>query len=350
MLRKYASVLAIGVCCVVGEAEAQSNAPGPERETCPASLPAGLVCEAGAAGVAVASTSENAKRYAQAIDDAAVRFERHFARRASPAALVEPSTQFDAVSPLLRSRVVFPWLAFGPDMVAATVDRIKAARPTISAEQIAAITKSEFQKTQAREVGAVSHEFCHLWLIHEFGFKMATGENRHYGGDAPDWLDETAAVLCESDTLTSDRRMQMGMLRKGVLPWKLWTLAEFTSVAHPLAQKEAQLLQGGAQKHAASSNEKGQGYFRRLSGDEAKDFIGSTNAPAFYVQARAFADFLVEKSGRPDIFAEIANAATKQISFESWLKKEGKRANLPESMDELQVQWEDWLNQSYPAV
>lgn len=338
-----------------GVAEAKLAPAAAPALQCPATLPAGLQCASGPRGVAVSGTGEDAERFLSAIMEGADRFEQHFGKKVSPAALVEPSDRFDALRPALKSRVAFPWVKFKEDMVDASIERVKAAQPNLSEEQINKIRKTQFQQAQLRELGAVSHEFCHLWLIRDFGFSENQGvTNRHYGGSAPDWLDETAAVLCENETLIKDRRSMMRMLRKGALPWKLVPLQAFTTMAHPLAQREQELLKSRPQAADAAAGaqpeKRGEGYFRRLTGDEAQAFIGDTNAPGFYVQARVFADFLIEKSGRPDIFAGITAAALKGRSYEAWLAKNGKKNNLPSTMEELQTQWDAWLDTNYPKA
>lgn len=352
-LGMYRSVWMAAAAAVMfsGAAEAKPAPAAVPALQCPATLPAGLQCAAGANGVATSGSLEDANRFLSSIEDGAKRFEQHFQKKVSPAALVEPSGQFDAIRPALNTRVVFPWLKFQENIVDGTVAQIKAARPGLTEEQLAPIRASEFKKQQARELGAVSHEFCHLWLIYDFGFAPPPGaSSRHYGGSAPDWLDETAAVLCENDILTNDRRAQMRALRKGTLAWKLFPLQDFTTMAHPLAQREQELLRAKAEGSDGNAPAKGEGYFKRLSGDEAKAFIGDTGAPAFYVQARVFADFLIEKSGRPEIFGSIARATAKRQSFAMWLAKNGKKANLPGTVGELQTQWDAWLDIKYPKA
>lgn len=63
----------------------------------------------------------------------------------------------------------------------------------------------------------------------------------------------------------------------------------------------------------------------------------------FYIQARAFTDFLMENSGHPKIIGEIATALRGGGSFEQWLAANGERHRLPSSLAALTAEWGAWL-------
>ena len=63
----------------------------------------------------------------------------------------------------------------------------------------------------------------------------------------------------------------------------------------------------------------------------------------FYIQARAFIDFLMEKSGNASIISEIAIAMRGGSSFEQWLAANGERHRLPPGLPALTTAWEGWL-------
>ena len=59
----------------------------------------------------------------------------------------------------------------------------------------------------------------------------------------------------------------------------------------------------------------------------------------FYIQARVFADYLIQKSGRPTILADIAQGMAGGVSFEVWLAAKGGDFGLPASVRDLQKDW-----------
>lgn len=61
----------------------------------------------------------------------------------------------------------------------------------------------------------------------------------------------------------------------------------------------------------------------------------------FYIQARGFADFLIEKTGRAVIFADIARALAGGRTFEAWLSNEGAALGLPGTVDGLDRLWRE---------
>jgi hypothetical protein len=65
----------------------------------------------------------------------------------------------------------------------------------------------------------------------------------------------------------------------------------------------------------------------------------------FYARSAALTDFLIERSGRETVLADIAMAYRDGQSFEAWHSKNGRRlrlgANLDE-MDDLFLAWVEW--------
>ena len=61
----------------------------------------------------------------------------------------------------------------------------------------------------------------------------------------------------------------------------------------------------------------------------------------FYIQARGFADFLIEKTGRPTVFADIARSLAGGETFEAWLAGDGASLGLPPTLDGLDALWRD---------
>ncbi|MEN5231074.1 hypothetical protein [Brevundimonas naejangsanensis] len=56
-----------------------------------------------------------------------------------------------------------------------------------------------------------------------------------------------------------------------------------------------------------------------------------------------FADFLLDRTGDPQVFKAIAEALAQGDSFEDWLSVQGSTRRLPESMAGLDAAWREWL-------
>jgi hypothetical protein len=182
---------------------------------------------------------------------------------------------------------------------------------------------------------ALRHEIGHALLIKAFwADQSATGSSVHYGGPAPDWLDEVGAVLMEDATMADGRREQLLRMRDAADNAALKPLAEFFAMAHPIkaqAGELAKLRRGntdGTSVHV-------------VSGDQAQQL--AAQAGGFYAQARGVADFLLAESGEPSIFGDIARTVAEGSTIEQWLASRGDRFGLPDSLPGLQERWSAWL-------
>ena len=59
----------------------------------------------------------------------------------------------------------------------------------------------------------------------------------------------------------------------------------------------------------------------------------------FYAQCRVFADFLIQKSGKENVFRGIAQNEAKGGDMASWLMENGRPLGLPVSVDDLDRQF-----------
>jgi hypothetical protein len=64
---------------------------------------------------------------------------------------------------------------------------------------------------------------------------------------------------------------------------------------------------------------------------------------AFYAECRAFAEFLMEKSGDRRIFGNIATHEAGGSNFQAWLKQNAVKFKLPGDIPALDRQFRDWL-------
>lgn len=71
--------------------------------------------------------------------------------------------------------------------------------------QLAGGANSQLAESTSLEPRAIRHEVAHLLFLNGV-WPSTRGRSTRYGGDAPDWLDEAAAVAAESEGLTDARR------------------------------------------------------------------------------------------------------------------------------------------------
>jgi hypothetical protein len=193
---------------------------------------------------------------------------------------------------------------------------------------------------------AVAHELGHMWLIQAFwGERRAPGDRAtgHYGGPAPDWLDEAAAIAMEDDMLTAPRRTHFREMVDGGAAGGIAPLQSFFAMAHPLAGV------GALARSDAAGRGDGTSQVMVLTGEEVQRRlgVGPQAGPNFYAQSRVVADFLLDRSGNPRILAEIAQALAGGATIETWLASSGAANRLAPSLAGLESQWQAWIDQQY---
>ena len=323
----------------------------------------GLECVAARNGVAIAA-SGRARELARMIDEAAARYATHFRPPGKPMAVILSGSVSAPQNEFLRQHgfLAFPW----PD---------RSATPPQSAAGPADVANG-----QDHDAGVVAHELGHIWFKEWYDAERPRQPGpRQYGSTAPDWLDETAAILNENEYMTAQRRSGLADLTDGEGP-QLRPVAEFLAMTHPTATADrgrvaARLnLPPGTEQRADGAfrldpNNLPPGFTRRPDGSitfqgpagapgPGAPAIGGTmtftvpgkadpeslrTGPPFYIQARAFTDFLMEESSNVKVMGEIATAMRGGSSFEQWLAANGERHRLPSNMAALTASWEAWL-------
>ncbi|MEL7312580.1 MAG: hypothetical protein AAFN07_13795, partial [Pseudomonadota bacterium] len=191
-----------------------------------------------------------------------------------------------------------------------------AVRAKALQQAMAAISSNE---SNATHDGALAHELGHLWFMRMVPSSVDGSETGHaYGGFAPDWLDESFAVLLENSALRADRRQLFSELDSDqVIP-----LATFLSMTHPAANA-AKALQAARPKAPEDSESQ----IIILTADEADEFLaaaGGDRAAHFYAQVQVFSDFLVETCGGASVYPSISTALQSGMSFDEWLAEQGQ--------------------------
>jgi hypothetical protein len=146
-----------------------------------------------------------------------------------------------------------------------------------------------------------------------------------YGGDAPDWLDEMAAIAFEGTEQVAIRRQQARLIasHRGLLP-----LRRFFSMVHP----ELAALRRSAPGAQPTS-------------EPAPDPL---DTPLFYLTGRAFYDFLVFRTGNAAIVAGLAAAVRGGEALDRWLTARTGFGEGDDGFDALEAAFAAWvLSEAY---
>ncbi|WP_024891182.1 hypothetical protein [Luteimonas huabeiensis] len=327
---------------------AATAASAAEPAPCP-TLPAPaaeLACVASEAGWFYAHDAGSAARIAEDALRTGEDFRRRFSRPPPRGAVIAGGAGFvlaPAAAQILRDAGAawqLPWLDASErrELQRLGIERqLRAQRPQASEAEIAALLEAALRRApalQATDRSALRHEIGHALLIHAFWPDAAgTSGAAHYGGPAQDWLDETAAVLMESEDMADARRRRLAEPGERA---RLLPLEAFFAADHPLAARLAELRPSAAG-----------GGIRVISGEDAQRL--SQEAGGFYAQARGVADFLIEASGDPAVFGDIATFAAAGGDMAGWLSARGARYGLPTTVAALDAAWRRWLDAAVAA-
>lgn len=347
-----------------------------------------LGCTAAINGIAIGPADES-ELFSIKIDESASLFTSNFKQPTAPVALIgSPTLSADQTQFLTRNGFLpFPWLSSAmraelrTSAIRRQVEKTAAALPPAKRKELIEIAITQVHgmasgKSHDIEHGALAHELAHLWFKNYFDAGRTSNRAvRQYGSSANDWLDETAAVLSEDENVTAARRKSVINLldpESGKLKVDLKT---FLAKGHPsldaavdfikanqsersnqaerprrmLSKDEIEKLRqtnDGALTSKSTFNASQTSSMYVLTGEEAKSFVAASEGGdpiAFYVQARSFADFMIETSQRTDIFADLAEHIRLDGDLPSWLAVSGKENGLPVDIDELSDLYEQWV-------
>lgn len=167
-------------------------------------------------------------------------------------------------------------------------------------------------------IGLIRHELGHQVFLRRV---LPPSQGGQYGSDAPDWLDESAAIVMESPRMKNDRRVLARLLARQNM---LVPLSEFLVMRHPEAGK------GAAQRLADVPN----AIF--MSSDPARTL-------AFYSQCQAFTDFLLSKTGETDILRQLADAVARQEDYVDVVRRNLGISKSEDSMHVLNARFLSWV-------
>lgn len=166
---------------------------------------------------------------------------------------------------------------------------------------------------------ALRHEIGHDLFIRHL---VPSSREGQYGGDAPDWLDEMAAIAFEGADVTAMRRREAARLAKS---GTLIPMDRFLTMAHP------ELTESPASAVASS----GPAYRIRLA--------ASSNTPRFYAMTRAFYDYLVARTGSPAVVAELAGVFRRGERLDAWVLTRSGQRNGSASLGALEADLRSWI-------
>ncbi|MEE4303880.1 MAG: hypothetical protein V2J19_06955 [Wenzhouxiangella sp.] len=290
-----------------------------------------------------------ARQVAEEMDAASAAFERHFGVLAPRGVVIDVAHARHA--PALKkagAAWVLPWRFEEADEAA--VARAETIRAQVRAQlasggrepdpaQVEALVERAL--AQLGEAGAVEasslepkairHEIAHLLFMHAV-WPSSAGRGEQYGGDAPDWLDEAAAVVAESADMTEARRQAFRELARS---GRTIPLEEYLRMEHPVfAGRDFQALVDRARAQAEA------GGAAVVSASLSPDRL--ERARAFYAQTRAFTDYLVARQEDQRVLADIAGAMRSGLSFEDWLSTDGPGRRLPVDLEALERDFLVW--------
>lgn len=337
---------------------AQPDVPPPDCQAAIRAVP-GKACIANPAGVVLADTQAEAERLAGSLRQGEARFARHFGR-SPPLYAVAQGMEAGGQRALTEAGFgrVLPWLtvaefealALGSvrqgTQASATAQGLDAARSQAAVDEAVATWRSRNTLAQihARDAGVVPHEAGHGWYVEAFWPGLQVERRGHYGGPGPDWLDETAAVLLESDAFAVDRRTGFEQVYRGSGSGMLAGMAAAELIDLPLFLHRDHPASGRSFTTSGPPPREGAN-IRVLAGEEARA-IARTGLQ-FYLQARVFADFLIEATGDPAVFASIGQAFGAGRTIEQWLAEHGRDRQLGANVAQLDATWRAWLHARY---
>lgn len=323
-----------------------------------------IECSFDAAGVIVGRPGST-QFYAGGVQQAAQKFERYFGTQAPQAAVVLGEVLDQDVRRQLRQSypVVLPWLTLKDreDMIARGVRaQIERARPDLEGDALEAVVQRSVKASLSASgnggdenlhEGVFAHELGHLFFIQTYWpsddldvLEMNPADVTRYAGPAPDWLDEMAAVLMENDALTNGR--VEGLVTANAAADELqglWPLEEFFTMTHPAFEQARRVIE--ARQSSAEGRARGGVVMLRSTDLEERD--DGRNPAMFYAQSRGFADYMIEKSGDPQVFARIASYIAAGGTMAGWLSENGRSIGVADNITALDQAFKAWISDKY---
>ena len=267
-------------------------------------------------GWVVAEDPRNAETGARDLRDAVAAFRAHFGVTPGRGAIFE--TRFAGLSEAMlvdERRWILPWRFI----------------PAANADECAAQAGRDDHHFDRRS--ALRHELGHLFFLTMI---IPNLRKSQYGGDAPDWLDEAAAMAAETERVTAMRRAAFAeQVRAG----RLKPASAFLRDAHPVIGAPAM----AAAIAAARSRQRGVPVYLEMRIEQ----LGLTQERIrdFYTQSRATLDYFVERTRDPRILARIARDIRDTGHPTGWTRRSWLVDALAPGAASLDSDFEAWARQ-----
>lgn len=292
--------------------------------------PANAQCAQDGDLLAVSTSPERAELILSAMQTAQARYTDVFDRVPGLTAVIEDSRAFPGLAQELDEAgyIVKPWIS--PQAMREQFEaQLRPALQAQMADQPQAVIDAAINSTLSQRVDGnnrvrhsdaiIAHELGHMWLMKTYDWpEIDTGDARTYGAAAaPDWFDETAAVLMETAELTGERRSNLCANPPADPAGRL---NRYFEMEHPLLQLAVQAAERAeAAERAAGEAQTGPRIMmisKDALEDEGADMI---DAEQFYGLTRSLVDYLVAQTGSETVFDTLARALVSGQSFDNWL-------------------------------
>lgn len=307
-------------------------------------------------GLAVARSAEDATNYLLALEEGRRRFQDTFHATPEKTAIIQGNAAYAAASGALGElgyQYSLPWVdQVEQDALIADQIRTQVAASGVPISeaslqaQIDGILEGRRSEPPGpdRARGLIAHEFGHIWFMSDI-WDDDTRTMNHYGGSAPDWLDELAAVALESPDLTESRRERF---RADQTSEDRLSLARFFEMTHPSAEIARRVAaERGGERPERVEPAPGQRIIARtmtLTGEDARRVIaGSDSNPlSFYSMARGVLDYFADEA-EPGALLALSSALRNGDSLDDWLAGHGADFGLASSASALENDWDRWV-------
>ncbi|MGZ9114059.1 MAG: hypothetical protein ACXW3K_05495 [Brevundimonas sp.] len=304
--------------------------------------PAYTACAEGRLGVALADTEAEAARLLAEAESGEPRFKARFMQDPAPyvVLLFESDPPVAALNAAGFSTVLaWPSVALTAGLFADGFRRSELAagggRLSPEAEdRVAAQSARMVVDLEARRSDVVAHEMGHLWYDAVF-WRGGGIPSDGYGTGAPDWLDETSAILTEGDGGLQNRRFGFSLGWAATSPEGRMAPGAIGDLKHFLERRHPSQTNDSGQTASSGTGPVTVTVTTRVGGDDYFD-----------QQVRVFADYMLERSGNPAIFGEITRSLAAGGTFENWLATQTGSPDLPSTGAALQSDWMAWIERT----
>lgn len=259
--------------------------------------------------------------------------------------------------------VLLPWPSAAAEAEmfrAQMMEQVRADFPEMSDEDLAQMMDNAFVTMGGggpedgmapdTEFGIERHEMGHIWLTQKF-LNPAADQDGHdqdaYGQDAghdggpadmdvhiygsylPDWVDEMAAVMMETEIQKRGRWNEVRQLgAQNLVP-----LADFFAMEHPAL--DAIRVDVGNGDIPSSG-------FRIVMSEDAMN--GAVDpAMVFYSQALMVSQYFQSRSGSNQVLIPLIGHVRDGGTVADWLATQSDYPALPRTMDALETDWQAWV-------